>query len=147
MQPFVENDARNSFRHCSIACGVIHSEDVLSQDFGDARAIDVNEGLDLPVVARNPSQRAADGILSGLREEAAIAVEIDRDCGIELHTGDERVSANHIDAAGERVRFQGEVVKALVQRRGYGSPLVVRHTVVGKHHERKPGRHDDGCLN
>jgi hypothetical protein len=143
VQPFVENDARDSFRHCGIACGVVHSKDMLSQDFGDARAINVNERLNLPVITRNPTQNPADGILAGLREKAAIAMEIDRDRGIELHAGNERVSANNIEAAGEEMRFQGKVVKALMQRSGYGSPLVVGHALVSKHNERKPGRDDD----
>ena len=139
VQPFVESDAGDGFGHGGVAGGVTHSQHMLSQDFGDARAIDMNEGLDLSVVAQNPSQRAVDGVLAGLREEAAIAVEIDGDRGVKLHAGDHCVSANDIDAAGKGVRFQGKAVKALVQRRGDGGPLVVGHAAVSKYNEASRG--------
>jgi hypothetical protein len=58
MNPLVDDDVRDADGHEMIAGFVTTAEALCAEHLADARALDMNEWLDVSVVRFNPSQRA-----------------------------------------------------------------------------------------
>jgi hypothetical protein len=119
VNPFVSDDARDGFAHDDVAAAAVHAERQRRELLRDLGAIDVDEGLDLPVHAAHPAERA--GRLR-LREdgEVAITVQVDRNGQGDLETARNVFAAQQIGSGGE-LRIIGDL---FLHRGGEPVPLI-----------------------
>ncbi len=94
MDPFVHDYARNGLSHHVVAQIVIHGLRIISKHVADAAAIDVDEGLDVPVAAQYPAQRSLGDRLARPAKERAIAMKVNGDRRLDFDAGDKSFAAN-----------------------------------------------------